>query len=724
MNKKIVSTVLSLFVTVLTSFFSGTAGAQTCTAVNGVCTVTQASGTGNESLEACINTATCSKIIFGVPEVTIDKTIPFGRSNILIDGEGITTLNGNLPMFFEITKSNIVIQRLAVENAGGIAFRLVGSSNTVSNCSFAGGDYGIGVYSGIKNLLSMNTFSGVGSAAIALFNGGNANLASPVLSDASLVSADKWELKGRVSSRVVRVELYEADAGNVPQGMSYLFTISNDPASGIRSDGTFVVPMDISRYHPAKRYVALSFDADNNTSAFSNVFIPTSDSIDFFGPDFSACSRALWFMNTLASVWGGDFDGDNLSNGFEDRNKNCVPDSGETDPSLVDTDGDGVPDGEDNCSSVPNPLQEDLNNNGRGDVCDGDMDGDRIPDAQDNCLTIPNVDQMDTDADGLGDACDADIDGDGYNNSRDNCIYISNADQKDLDGNGVGDVCEKDDDRDGVTNSNDNCPFVPNPLQSDNDGDGVGDVCDFDIDGEVILNPSDNCPLAPNATQTDSNGNTVGDVCELDLDGDGISDLRDNCVAIPNPNQNDLDLDGVGDVCDIDVDGDKVDNSVDNCPLLANVDQLDTDLDGKGDVCDSDVDNDGVLNNADNCPIIANANQKDSVGDGVGDVCDTGGDSDGDGIADFQDNCPFVANADQADTDHDGVGDACFQTVTLKLNVDQNIDQPPPTPDQYNIGGGSGCSLIPQNTFDASSIAALALLLASLLILRREKCKK
>jgi hypothetical protein len=72
---------------------------------------------------------------------------------------------------------------------------------------------------------------------------------------------------------------------------------------------------------------------------------------------------------------------------------------------LADTDGDGIPDINDNCVSIYNPDQSDINNNNRGDVCD-DFDKDGIINSLDNCPNEPNVDQKDTDNDGIGDACD------------------------------------------------------------------------------------------------------------------------------------------------------------------------------------------------------------------------------------------------------------------------------------------------------------------------------
>lgn len=118
---------------------------------------------------------------------------------------------------------------------------------------------------------------------------------------------------------------------------------------------------------------------------------------------------------------------------------------------LIDSDGDGISDEQDNCPNVFNPIrpqdlelrQRDTDGDGVGDACDAwptcfandatcialnahDLDSDGVPNFFDNCPNVANADQLDTDNDGLGDACDLcddslDRDGDGIGDACDAC---------------------------------------------------------------------------------------------------------------------------------------------------------------------------------------------------------------------------------------------------------------------------------------------------------------
>src|SRR5215831_10405154 len=179
-----------------------------------------------------------------------------------------------------------------------------------------------------------------------------------------------------------------------------------------------------------------------------------------------------------------------------------------------DADGDGIPDGYDNCPFTPNRDQKDSDGDGVGDACD-------------NCPNVANRDQRNSfnakgpDGKPMGDACNKDIDVDGIPNPQDNCPYWPNADQR-LDNIPPGVVCHKDTDGDGVEDSSDNCPTVYNPDQKVSVPDPLGldkrgDACKDDLDNDGVANSEDNCPLVPNPDQRNSTGAQQGDACNPQL---------------------------------------------------------------------------------------------------------------------------------------------------------------------------------------------------------------
>jgi hypothetical protein len=95
---------------------------------------------------------------------------------------------------------------------------------------------------------------------------------------------------------------------------------------------------------------------------------------------------------------------------------------------TLDTDGDGVADPLDNCRVDANADQADLDGDGLGDACDADTDGDGVPNGQDGFPRDP-AESLDSDGDGVGD-------------NGDNCPMTANPSQADGDGDGIGDACD------------------------------------------------------------------------------------------------------------------------------------------------------------------------------------------------------------------------------------------------------------------------------------------
>jgi hypothetical protein len=193
-----------------------------------------------------------------------------------------------------------------------------------------------------------------------------------------------------------------------------------------------------------------------------------------------------------------------------------------------------------NCNGKTDENYTDTDKDGVADCCEDDTDGDGVPNGLDNCPYADNTDQLNTDGDLQGDECDSDDDNDGvidavdcapkevkaFPNAPEVCDGVDNdcdggIDNKfpDTDKDGLADCIDPDDDGDGIADPKDNCVFLPNALQTDTDKDGFGDACDWDDDGDGDGDLTDCQPLNPLV-----NHSTV-EVCNGSDDNcDGIAD--------------------------------------------------------------------------------------------------------------------------------------------------------------------------------------------------------
>jgi hypothetical protein len=313
----------------------------------------------------------------------------------------------------------------------------------------------------------------------------------------------------------------------------------------------------------------------------------------------------VFFNCTGSPNGGGDVWLDTYPDAAEISLPDAKEDSGEPHDDAVSPDKDG-----------PEGINPD-DGEGEVEVTPGDRDGDGIPDGRDNCVDVKNPNQEDTDGDKVGDACD-------------NCKFDQNPLQEDKDDDNVGDACDL-------------CPADPEKAEPgvcgcgvadhDGDGDGVADcidgcpddkdktepgVCgcntpDVDSDGDGVLDCEDDCKNDPNKTEPGECGCGKPDV---DSDGDGALDCKELCPQ--DPNKTWPMLCGCG-VPDIDTDLDGIVDCNDGCPEDKN--KIFPGECGCGKL-DIDLDFDGIIDCVDNCPGVSNSNQKDTDGNGVGDACD------------------------------------------------------------------------------------------------------
>ena len=184
---------------------------------------------------------------------------------------------------------------------------------------------------------------------------------------------------------------------------------------------------------------------------------------------------------------GGDPDCDGIEEGF------------------FDIDGDGRPDGADNCPFVPNPGQENRFGNGIGDACNVDVDGDGIPDKK----KLDDYTYISFPPSYIN----------GVNVGGDDCPYVIDNPQNPL-------AC-KDDDGDGIPDFRDNCgQYTCTPTSTA--------VCT----DPTYCNSVPGVCIYPNTDQNDTDHDGMGDACDPDIDGDGIPNNIDNCRYTYTPNMN------------------------------------------------------------------------------------------------------------------------------------------------------------------------------------------
>lgn len=259
-------------------------------------------------------------------------------------------------------------------------------------------------------------------------------------------------------------------------------TVNNAPVPDDKMRAALIIPVGIGFESFLSRNVSLMFDA-GVTSTPNTLDLRENSSPDGFA---SARLGLVWYPGTGD---GDDPDGDGLSNAQERRLG--------TNPENPDSDGDGLPDGEEVKHYHTNPLRVDTDGDGLSDFDEVmkyktdpirfDSDGDGLSDGDEILKYSTDPTRVDTDGDGLSDGDEVfklktdplkvDTDGDGLSDWDEVKVYRTDPTNPDTDG-------------DGIIDGEEVMKYKTNPLKVDTDGGGMIDGAEV-IRGTDPLNPKD-----------------------------------------------------------------------------------------------------------------------------------------------------------------------------------------------------------------------------------------